>query len=199
MKYLRLTGAAARPYAEQLASLRMKVFREFPYLYQGNFNYEMNYLETYFKSDYSFLFLIKRDETIIGATTGILASEEEESFRSPFIKHGLQPSSVFYFGESVLLPEYRGKGFGKLFFKEREDFASQIDEVTTLSFCAVERSSHHPLRPHDYRPLHTFWESMGFHLEPGLTTYYKWKDINEDVETNKKMQFWIKSLGGRKS
>ena len=194
IKFHRLTGAEARQFVTDLASLRLRVFKDYPYLYEGSLEYEKNYLETYFKANHSFIFLIEDCGKIIGATTSILASEEEENFRRPFENFGLDSGKVFYFGESVLLPEYRGQGFGKLFFQEREAFARTLSFVDTLSFCAVERPSGHPLRPHDYKPLDTFWGNMGFRKAEGLRTTYSWKDRDKENEDKKEMQFWIKKI-----
>lgn len=194
LKFYRLNGTEARRHIQGLAELRLKVFSDFPYLYEGSLEYEKNYLETYFKAKNSFIFLVEDQERIVGATTGILASEEEESFRKPFRDHGLLPETVFYFGESILLDQYRGQGLGKKFFKEREQFARTLPRVQFLSFCAVERALIHPLRPKDYRPLDVFWESMGFKKEIGLETEYEWKDIDETSPSKKKMQFWLKRL-----
>lgn len=198
MKFHRLKGIEARKFLKPLAELRLKVFWDYPYLYEGSPDYEKKYLETYFKAEHSFIFLIEDSGRIIGATTGILASEEEDNFKKPFLQHGLNPQEVFYFGESVLLPEYRGRGFGKLFFEEREKYARSLTGVKVLSFCAVERASDHPEKPHGYRGLDTFWQNMGFHKEPGLTTTYSWKDRNEKNETPKKMQYWIKTIQEKK-
>lgn len=192
--YLHLTGHEARVYINEIAQLRLKVFWDFPYLYEGSLDYEKKYLETYFKAEHSFILLVLDDKKVVGATTSILAIEEEESFRKPFEEHGLSPESVFYFGESVLLPEYRGRGIGKVFFEERERYARSLPEVKTLSFCAVERALDHPLRPSGYRPLNEFWEMMGFHPEKNLITFYDWKDRDEDKSTKKKMQYWVKTI-----
>jgi GNAT superfamily N-acetyltransferase len=194
LTYHRLRGAEARKYAQQLASLRLKVFWDFPYLYEGNLEYEMNYLETYFKASHSFVFLVQDQDKIVGATTGILATEEEESFLKPFESFGLDPEKIFYFGESVLLPEYRGQGIGKKFFVERETFARTLPQITILSFCAVERPGDHPIRPQGFRPLDDFWHLMGFKKEEGLVTNYEWKDRGDLESTKKKMQYWLKRL-----
>lgn len=194
LTFHRLNGSEARRFVDELAFLRLKVFWDFPYLYEGSLEYEKKYLETYFRAKHSFIFLVQDGDKIVGATTSILASEEEEDFKKPFEEYGLAPSSVFYFGESVLLPEYRGRGLGKKFFEERERFARSVPSVKVLSFCAVERPHDHPLKPVDYTPLDEFWNMMGFKKETGLTTSYGWKDRGEEVQTNKKMQFWIKKL-----
>lgn len=194
MELIRLRGNEARAFVNDLAALRLKVFYDFPYLYEGTLDYENKYLETYFKAQNSFVLLVKDQDLIVGATTGIWAQEEEENFKKPFIDHGLDPAKVFYFAESVLLNEYRGKGLGKIFFEEREKFARSLGMIDYLSFCAVERSPEHPLRPKDYRPLDSFWESQGFKKEAGLVTKYEWPDRGETKSTYKTMQYWLKKL-----
>jgi GNAT superfamily N-acetyltransferase len=194
VELIRLNGNEARQYADDLASLRLKVFWEYPYLYAGNPEYEKKYLETYFRSQHSFILLIKDSGKIIGATTSILASEEEPSFSQPLIDFGYDLSKVFYYGESVLLPEYRGKGLGKIFFQEREAFARSLKGIKTLSFCAVVREDQHPLRPPGYQPLNEFWHAQGFSLQKGLTTQFEWPDRDKEISTSKTMQFWTKEI-----
>lgn len=194
LNYHRLSGEEARTFVNQLAELRLKVFWDFPYLYEGSLDYEKKYLETYFKAKHSLIFLVQDGDKIVGATTGIWAQEEEESFRKPFTDAGFDPAEVFYFGESILLPEYRGKGIGKKFFQEREAFARSLPFIKILSFCAVERSLSHPLRPDDYEPLDTFWQMQGFQKVSDMKTTYEWPDRNELSSTTKTMQFWMKRL-----
>lgn len=192
--FYRLNGDQARSYIQELAELRLKVFFEFPYLYEGSLDYEKQYLETYFKAKHSFIFLVEDEGKIVGATTSIWAQEEEENFRKPFSSIGLNPEEVFYFGESVLLSEYRGLGIGKMFYDEREKFARSLGFIKYLSFCAVIREEGHPLRPKEYKPLDTFWTALGFIKKQGLTTKYEWIDRNESQASFKDMQFWIKDI-----
>lgn len=194
LNYHRLSGEEARAFINELATLRLKVFWDFPYLYEGTLEYEKNYLETYFKARHSFIFLVQDGDKIVGATTGIWAQEEEESFQKPFLNAGFDPANIFYFGESVLMSEYRGKGIGKRFFQERETYARSLPFIKRLSFCAVERPIDHPLRPQNYEPLDVFWHSQGFQKVAGLRTEYKWQDRDQDQLTTKKMQFWMKNL-----
>lgn len=194
MEILKLNGAEARAVASELAELRLKVFWDFPYLYEGTLDYEKKYLETYFKAKHSFVLVVKDKEKIVGATTGIWAKEEEESFKKPLEDYGLNTDEVFYFGESVLLPQYRGLGLGKIFMEERESYARSLGFIKILAFCSVERPIDHPLRPADYRPLDEFWRSRGFIPASGLTTEYVWKDRHETHETSKKMNYWLKYI-----
>lgn len=194
MEILRLSGNQARKYVKELAHLRLQVFYEFPYLYEGTLDYEIKYLETYFKAEHSIIILLKDVDSIIGASTGIWAKEEEAAFKVPLIEWGLNPDQVFYFGESVILAEYRGRGFGKMFFQERESFARSLPNIKNIAFCRVVREVNHPLKPIEYRPLDTFWQSQGFQEAAGLATLYSWKDRTEKQETVKQMQYWIKEM-----
>lgn len=191
LEVLRLNGEEARAYVNELAQLRLKVFWDFPYLYEGTHEYEVKYLESYFKAQNSFILIVKDGDKVVGATTGIWAQEEEEAFKKPFLMHGLDPALIFYFGESVLLKEYRGQGLGKLFFEEREKFARSLGQIELLAFCAVVRDE---ARPKDYRPLDEFWKSQGFEAESGLSTQYAWPDRGQTENTEKTMQYWLKKL-----
>lgn len=194
LTFLKLSGEEARIHVSEIAELRLKVFWDYPYLYEGSLEYERKYLETYFQASHSFILIVKDQDRVVGATTGIWAKEEEESFRKPFLLHGIDPQGVFYFGESVLLKEYRGQGIGKIFFQERESFARALGFIEYLAFCAVERESEHPAKPEDYKPLGEFWASQGFEKVPGLITQYQWPDRGELESTEKLMQYWIKKI-----
>lgn len=192
-----LKGSKARQFVDAIASLRIQVFYDYPYLYEGNLEYERKYLETYFRSENSFVFLVEDAGKIVGATTCILASEEEESFQTPLLKAGFDPKKTVYFGESLLLKKYRGLGIGKKFFEERLKFSKNLYGIEQVSFCAVIRENHQ-LEPKGYRPLDEFWKAQGFEKLEGVTTYYSWKDRGENSETQKPMQFWVRKISPKK-
>lgn len=57
--------------------------------------------------------MLARDgDRVVGAATGIPMADETKEFKQPFIDQGYNPETIFYFGESVLLPEYRWKDVG---------------------------------------------------------------------------------------
>ena len=45
MKIKALSGKEILPYLDDLAKLRIEVFREYPYLYDGSIEYELQYLK----------------------------------------------------------------------------------------------------------------------------------------------------------
>lgn len=187
-------GEAIGPFIPDLARLRMEVFRDFPYLYEGTADYEEKYLATYAKSPDSLFVLAFDGDSIVGASTGIPMADETAEFSAPFRAAGWDPERIFYFGESVLLPRYRGQGLGVRFFEERENYARSLGRFDHCCFCAVERPEHHPARPANYVPLNDFWSRRGYHHHPQLRTEYRWRDIGEAGETSKPMSFWLKEI-----
>jgi len=190
----RLTGDALRGAIDDLARLRITVFRAFPYLYDGDLDYEARYLETYLQSRDSALIGAFDDARLVGAATALPLEDETDDFKTPITGQGFDPAQVFYFGESVLLPTYRGRGIGVAFFEEREAWARRLGRFTVACFCAVDRPADHPRRPPDYLPLDGFWRNRGFEPVPGLETTYAWKDLDESVESPKRMRYWMKRL-----
>jgi len=98
---------------------------------------------------------------------------------------------VLYFGESLLLPEYRGRGIGHRFFDLREQHAGKLGLPLT-AFCAVDRPPDHPKRPDDYRPLDGFWTSRGYVKRAGLRAVFDWKEIGASVESPHSLTFWLR-------
>lgn len=192
MQFLSLGGRQILPYLEELARLRIRVFSEFPYLYDGNIGYEMKYLQAYVNSPRSLVLLVRDGNRTVGATTALPLADADPEFHAPFVRHGIPLQDVYYFGESVLLPEYRGRGYSRRFFEERETHARQLGFPVT-TFCAVVREERHPLRPKDYVSHERLWAKHGYRFAEGFTCTYRWKDIGEPEETDKLMQFWIKA------
>lgn len=194
MRMAVVQGEAAAPYFDDLARLRITVFRAFPYLYEGDFDYERRYIATYARSAESLFVLAFDGERVVGASTGIPMREETEAFRAPFQAAGWDSERIFYFGESVLLPDYRGQGIGVRFFQEREGHARRARRFDFCCFSAVERPADHPLRPAGYLPLNDFWRRRGYEHHPELRTTFSWRDLGESAESAKPMSFWIKDI-----
>lgn len=189
-----ITGKAIRNIIKELAKLRILIFRDFPYLYEGSPEYEEDYLSTYLRSPESIIVLVKDGDAVVGASSAMPMDMETEEVQAPFIRAGIRPAGVFYFGESLLMKEYRGQGFGHAFFNEREEWALSLKRFRHCAFCAVERPANHPLRPPDYVPLDAFWAKRGYVKRPEMITHFSWQDVDQDRETNKPMVFWTKEL-----
>lgn len=194
LSYINKTGAAIASVFDDLAQLRIAVFKAFPYLYEGSIDYEKEYLKVYSESKNAFLFAVYDGNKMVGATTCIPLIDETPEVQEPFINAGIELEGVFYFGESILLSDYRGLGLGHRFFDEREAHARSFSTCKITSFCSVVREENHPLRPCDYQPLDKFWTKRGYNKETSLKSTFEWLDIGEQHSTQKEMIYWTKQL-----
>jgi GNAT superfamily N-acetyltransferase len=186
-----ITGKEIEKHIPALAWLRISVFREFPYLYDGSETYEKEYLSTYLNSDLSIFVLAVDANNIVGAASAMPLKNETQEVRMPFEELGIDINDVFYFGESVLLKDYRGRGIGKVFMQEREKYAVK-NHFKITAFCGVLRPENHPRRPADFRPLDAFWIKQGYQKQPEMITNFVWQDLDEEAATPKEMMFWLK-------
>ncbi|MDP3522930.1 MAG: GNAT family N-acetyltransferase [Hoeflea sp.] len=184
------TGAAL----EDLARLRIAVFAAWPYLYEGDADYERGYLARFAASPGAVI-VAARDTSgrMVGAATAAPLADHAQDFAAPFARAGLDPKEFFYLAESVLLPEFRGQGAGRRFFEMREG-AARAQGFSRAVFAAVERPADHPARPAGYLPLDAFWLRLGYRPFEGLKAAFSWRDIGEAGESVKPLQVWGKAL-----
>lgn len=193
IRYQLLQGEAIRPQLPALAALRLAVFRDWPYLYEGTLDYEHQYLETYMRCTESLAVLAWEGEHCVGATTALPMAAAEAAMRLPFEQAGLDVAGTLYFGESVVLPGYRGQGIGVAFFEYREAHARALG-LKHCTFCAVDRPDDHPLKPLDYMGNDHFWTQRGFTRQSALRCHFDWLDRGESVATSHTLTYWSRTL-----
>ncbi|MGJ8649075.1 MAG: GNAT family N-acetyltransferase [Opitutaceae bacterium] len=187
------SGTAVTPFNTALAELRIQVFREWPYLYEGTLAYEQHYLDKYATCPQSIVAIAKDGKRIVGATTGLPLAAADSDFQKPFLKGPYPIKDVFYLGESVLLPEYRGKGIGHQFFEAREAQAVSCG-YKYAAFCAVDRAEDDPRRPSVYTTLDSFWHKRRYIKHPELQATFDWREVGQSLESSHTLSFWIKKL-----
>lgn len=176
---------------EPLARLRIQVFYEFPYLYEGSMTYERAYLQRYAQAPESFVLAAWDGEQLVGATTATPLHQEMEEIRRPLQQMPWPLDRLFYFGESMLLPSYRGQGLGHYFFDAREQHARAL-HYQGATFCSVIRPTTHPLRPDGYRSHDAFWHKRAY-APQNCFCHLPWLDRGEQEETVKSLQFWYRN------
>jgi len=194
LQFIKKQGIEILDFAHDFAKLRITVFREFPYLYDGSLAYELEYIQTYAKSENAMVFAVYDGKEMVGATTCVPLSEETENVKQPFQKAGYDVDKVFYFGESLLLRSHRGLGLGHRFFDEREAFAKSFGTYSLTTFCAVNRPDDHPLKPANYHANDAFWKKRNYQKQDGLTCFMSWQDLTETEESDKILTFWTKEI-----
>ena len=193
LRYEALTGAALLTALPDLAALRIAVFREWPYLYEGDQAYETRYLQAYADSAGAFVVGAFEGDRLVGAATAAPMEDHAEDFAAPFIARGDDLSAILYLGESVLLPGWRGRGAGHAFFDHREAHGRALGRRYAC-FCGVVRDAADRRRPADYAPLDPFWQRRGYARLDGLTASFDWREIGETTQRSHTMQFWMKPL-----
>lgn len=188
-----LTGPALEAALDGVAALRIAVFRDWPYLYDGNLDYEREYLKTYRDNPGALLVGAFHAGRLVGASTSTLMEDHAEAFSTPFRALGIPLTSILYGAESVLLPEYRGIGLGHRFIDLREAHARRMGR-SHVAFCSVKRPDTHPAKPENARSNDAFWLGRGYQPLPGVIAEFSWKDLGDDTESIKPLQFWMREI-----
>ncbi len=180
-----------------LARLRITVFAEWPYLYNGDLEYEARYLSDFANAENAALIVAMDEGVVVGAATVSPIFAQDPEVLEPVRSHGIATDETYYFGESVLLPAYRGHGIGHRFFDLREQHARSKGAERCL-FASVVRDPQHPNRPSRARDLQSFWKRRGYQPVEGLLCEISWKEHGEQVESPKLLEFWGRQLGSER-
>ena len=93
-----LTGDAIVAVLADVARLRIAVFREWLYLYDGTVEHERGYLADFAAEPEAVAIAVRDGATIVGATTAAPLSGHSQQFMPLFSSRGLDPERVFYLG-----------------------------------------------------------------------------------------------------
>ncbi len=190
LQIITVTGEALRPHVAALSRLRLSVFAEWPYLYDGRESDEERHLGDYSTSPGAAIVLALAGAEVVGAATCQPMAEAAPCVRAC----GLDAATHAYFGESVLLPAWRGRGIGVAFFTAREAHARALGK-THAAFCAVVRNPNDPRRPADHLPLDDFWRRRGYTPRPEISCVMHWAEAGDDgLERPHSLAFWTRAL-----
>jgi GNAT superfamily N-acetyltransferase len=187
-----LRGEEIAPHLEALAALRIEVFRDWPYLYDGDAAYERRYLAHYAAPGAVVVAAFDGGE-MVGAATAAPMEDHADGFAQALDGAGLAAGEVYYLAESVLRAPWRGRGLGHRFFDLREEAGRALGR-RHAAFCAVIRAADHPARPPAPRDLAPFWRARGYAPVPGALALFAWRDLGAARETEKALQLWTRRL-----
>jgi len=188
-----LTGAAIADALDDLATLRLDIFPEYPYLYQGGREDELTYLGTYAEAPDACVIIAYDGSAIIGAATGMPLIHEDAQMLDAFAGTTFPLIEVYYVGELLFRPAYRHCGLGQKLLARLESHIRSRGHYRMLTCATVERPDNHPLRPRYYTPITRFLARTGFARLSGVATSFMWREI-DGVKRDHPMQFWSKDL-----
>lgn len=188
-----LQGADLEAALDDVAALRIAVFREWPYLYEGTLMYERQYLANYRNNPDALLVGAFDGDRLVGASTSARMEDHAGEFSAPFAGTGIALTDILYGAESVLLPEYRGQGLGHRFIDLREAYARTLARPY-VAFCSVHRATDDPRRPPDARTNDAFWLGRGYAPLPDVVAEFSWTDVGDSQNSYKPLQFWMRRL-----
>ena len=192
IKIKTLHGKEIIPYIHQVAKLRIAIFRNYPYLYEGTLSYEERYLRFYSQTEGSILVIAEDHDQIAGAVTGLPLVESMEEIRQVFMDKGILCEQIFYLGEILLLPEYRNQKIGYGMYREFEQAVKNKGVFKELALCEILREENDIKKPIGYKSLDNFWQRQHFVKQRDMVAYFSWREIGALEETKHPMVFWIK-------
>lgn len=187
-----LKGQEITPHIPEMGKLRVGMFKEYPYLYEGSAEYEEEYLSIYANSPNSLILTVNHNNKIVGMLTGLRLIDWFDMALEPFKVAGHNPAEIYYIGEGMLLEEYRGIFSYTPLINQQEALAKQLG-AKYMSFCAVNRPNNHPEKPTNYRSLTPLFKRLGY-TKTNVIAEFEWTDVGDTQPTHKPMQFWLKPL-----
>ena len=188
-----LTGSAVETCLEELASLRLNIFHEYPYLYDGCREDELKYLRLYKDTPEAFVLSVTDSGAMIGAATGLPLRYEVETLINPFAGTSYPVDELFYIGEVLFYPSYRERGLGIRLLNRIDEYVCNLGNYRYLTCATVVRPENYAQRPENHVPIDRFLSRTGFIKLPGITTSFAWKEI-DGCNREHLMQFWLKEL-----
>jgi len=192
------TKEDVKPFLPFIAQLRINIFRDYPYLYEGNLKEEMDDLEHCSQLIDNALAIAFHQDTPVGFLYGIPLIEFSSHFENPVIdlfkEKELTPETCYYFADIIILPEHRGNNLSKKLFNALETYAQERG-YHSASFITESHESH-PLKPLNYKQLEPLWYSLQY-KKTGLTSYGSWQTHQPDgsvIRQRHSADIWFKYL-----
>jgi predicted GNAT superfamily acetyltransferase len=199
MKFQVFKGNDIRPYINTVANFRIKIFREYPYLYDGNFEYEEKYLQGYASNPNSLLILVTENNETIGVATSLPLESDSDilsDVEKLFLAQAYKPEDFYYLSEIMIKPGCRHRGIAKKIYQIRVNKALE-NGFKYLCFAAIIKSKDDPNKPESYFNPAPMWKAMGFVPHDSITIEYNWPTIQSNgnsIDKPHKLKFWIKPL-----
>lgn len=189
-----LRGQEMKPYLNMAAQWRIQEFKSFPYLYEGNLEYENMYMHECEKNSEATLIVGERGDEILGFTTGIPIGTMSDLLKS--LRDKLPNAHEYYYlAECIFAPTARGRGFAQKGIKLFEELVRELG-YKKICFLTVIRDDNHPLKPKGYLNKDPIWQRWKYQ-KTDLILEFPWPTIQADgsvIDFLNPMRFWEKDI-----
>ncbi len=192
-----LKGKEIQRHLPNVANLRLRVFKEYPYLLDGDLKEALEYLSLYATAKSSLLVTATSNNELVGTVAGVPLNATAAIIQKTFVDNHQNLEQWFYIDEIVIAPQWRNRGLSRVFLHALEDHAKESGYRFT-TFCVIRRPPTHPLRPRGFVPLNESFAESGYERLPDLALELNWVDIGDGRPSAKKMDFWYKDLTVKK-
>ena len=186
-------GKQFRSYASAVTSMRLSIFREWPYFYAGDEKVEADYSRLYAESSNSLLIIGRENGKIIGVTTGLPLEELDPFYLTPFQKRSVH--SFFYLGEILLLKEFRGRGLGLQMHAAFESEVRKQARYNKIYILRILCDPKDPRKPKEDPDLDRFWHRLGYIERADLNLEIEYQEIGRDSPSLHLFQYSFKDIG----
>ncbi len=184
-KLIILRGTQITACISTLAQLRIALFREYPYLYDGNIKYESQYLKEYANEPNAMLHVVYYGDEIAGMFSGMPLTSHSGiviELSQAMQNRGLDNiDKYYYYGEVLISPRFRKIGIFNLLFLSLNYEAKNMG-FTDSCLLTVERSAEHPQKPIGYNQSDGMWKRQGYKRN-GIIIDFEWPTIHLEGNT----------------
>lgn len=166
--------------SREIGALRIEIFREWPYLYEGEIEEASTYLKDYIKDESGRLITLENEGEILGMVTGIAVA-----FYDAHLLAETSPR-YYYWGDFILKKAYRGHQLGQQLFDAAREVFKTLD-FDTLLMAMIKRDAFDPRRPKEARDMREFAKKVGFKSN-GVSLFYKWREIGEEIPVEHELE-----------
>ena len=156
-------GKKTTPYVQTLAELRLEAFCEYPYLYVGTLENELQYTQQFSLNPEGMIIVAFEGDEIAGLYSG-LPLKNAVSFladwHATLKENDIDVENCFYLGELIIKPQYQRQGLGGQLMTQMLNEAKSLGYNKVMGVTGI-REPGHPLRPLNYFDADTIWGKFG--------------------------------------
>lgn len=187
---------------DQLACMRITAFKEFPYLYEGSKQYELEYLNEYQqKAIDGFLVQAWDKQNLVGILTGCALTSDIEIVRDGarlLANQNVSIQNYYYIGEAIITPEYQGKKILPHMLWKLGKTVVSLGKYSSLCFLTVIREDNDSRKPELYKPTEPLWLKLGCQKRADIRCSFEWPTIMTDGSVQNifnDVEFWTYEPG----